>query len=156
MIVALGNDHAGFPLKAHVRADLERLGHEVVDVGTHGSEPVDFPDIAKAVCAPVLAGEAARGVLVCGTGVGAAIAVSSSTVRAEPFSDPAMRLIVSSISVPPMSSAPPCRICAASSSPSFTHEHWTWSMRPCRASRANACTARLSRVVGPGRAIPAR
>ena len=85
-----------------------------------------------------------------------AIAASSVTVRAEPFSDPAIRLIVSSISVPPMSSAPPRRISAESSSPSFTHEHWTWSIRPCRASRANACTARLSRMVGPGRAMPAR
>jgi ribose 5-phosphate isomerase B len=76
MIVALGNDHAGFPLKAHVRAELERLGHEVIDVGAHGSDPVDFPDIAKAVCKPVLAGEATRGVLVCGTGVGASIAAN--------------------------------------------------------------------------------
>jgi ribose 5-phosphate isomerase B len=76
MIVALGNDHAGFLLKAHVRSELERLGHEVIDVGAHGSEPVDFPDIAKAVCKPVLAGEATRGVLVCGTGVGASIAAN--------------------------------------------------------------------------------
>jgi hypothetical protein len=45
---------------------------------------------------------------------------------------------------------------AARSSPSFTHEHWMWSIRPCRASWAKACTARLSRTVGPGRAMPAR
>jgi hypothetical protein len=76
MRIVLGNDHAGFPLKEHVRSVLERLGHEVLDVGTQGSDPVDFPDVAKAVSAPVRAGEADRGVLVCGTGVGAAIAAN--------------------------------------------------------------------------------
>jgi ribose 5-phosphate isomerase B len=79
MKIVLGNDHAGFPLKEHVRSVLERLGHEVLDVGTQGPDPVDFPDVAKAVSAPVRAGEADRGVLVCGTGVGAAIAANKIT-----------------------------------------------------------------------------
>jgi ribose 5-phosphate isomerase B len=76
MIVALGNDHAGFPLKSYIRGALEQLGHEVIDVGTYDDTPVDFPDVAKAVCEPVLAGEATRAVLVCGTGVGAVIAAN--------------------------------------------------------------------------------
>jgi ribose 5-phosphate isomerase B len=76
MRIALGNDHAGFSLKEHVRCVLEGLGHEVLDVGTTSAEPVDFPDIAKAVSAPVRAGDAERGVLACGTGVGASIAAN--------------------------------------------------------------------------------
>ena len=76
MRIALGNDHAGFPLKSHVRGELERLGHEVLDLGAPDDRPVDFPDVAKAVCAPVLDGGADRGVMVCGTGVGASIAAN--------------------------------------------------------------------------------
>jgi ribose 5-phosphate isomerase B len=76
MRIVLGNDHAGLPLKEHVRSVLDGLGHDVLDVGTHDAEPVDFPDVARAVCAPVRAGEAERAVLVCGTGVGAAIAAN--------------------------------------------------------------------------------
>jgi len=76
MRIVLGNDHAGFPLKEHVRSVLEGLGHEVVDVGAQNADPVDFPDVAKAVGGPVRAGDADRGVLVCGTGVGAAIAAN--------------------------------------------------------------------------------
>lgn len=76
MKVALGADHAGFPLKAHVREALERLGHEVLDCGTGSEEPVDFPDITAATCAPVLDGRADRAVLVCGTGAGAVMAAN--------------------------------------------------------------------------------
>ena len=53
MKVALGADHAGFPLKGFVRAAIERLGHEVLDCGTDSKEPVDFPDITAATCEPV-------------------------------------------------------------------------------------------------------
>ncbi len=70
MRVALGADHAGFPLKAYVRAAIERIGHEVLDCGTDSEQPVDFPDITAATCEPVLDGRADRAVLVCGTGAG--------------------------------------------------------------------------------------
>ncbi|MBG6215845.1 ribose 5-phosphate isomerase B [Arthrobacter sp. CAN_A6] len=76
MRIALGNDHAGFPLKDHVRKTLERLGHEVTDVGAPDTTPVDFPDISQNVADLVLSGDADRGVLVCGTGVGASIAAN--------------------------------------------------------------------------------
>ncbi len=76
MKVALGADHAGFPLKDAVRAAIEALGHEVVDCGTDSTEPVDFPDITQATCAPILRGDADRAVLVCGTGQGAIMAAN--------------------------------------------------------------------------------
>jgi ribose 5-phosphate isomerase B len=76
MRIALGCDHAGFPMKAQVLEVIRDLGHEVEDLGTHTPEPVDFPDIARAVCDRVAAGAAARGMLVCGTGVGASIAAN--------------------------------------------------------------------------------
>ena len=56
MRIALGNDHAGYSLKAHVRSVLERLGHEVIDTGAQDDTPVDFPDITRDTCEPVLAG----------------------------------------------------------------------------------------------------
>lgn len=76
MIVSLGADHAGFPLKQHVREIIEGLGHQVIDCGTDSTEPVDFPDITAATCAPVQRGEADRAVLVCGTGQGAIMAAN--------------------------------------------------------------------------------
>jgi ribose 5-phosphate isomerase B len=74
MKLAVGGDHAGFPMKGPVIKLLKQMGHDVEDFGTHSLEPVDFPDIAQAVCDRVRSGEAERGILVCGTGVGAAIA----------------------------------------------------------------------------------
>ncbi|MBN9657492.1 MAG: ribose 5-phosphate isomerase B [Acidobacteria bacterium] len=74
MPLAIGCDHAGFPLKGPVIALLKSWGHTVKDCGTFSEDPVDFPDIAKKVCDEVLAGRAQRGILVCGTGVGACIA----------------------------------------------------------------------------------
>ena len=76
MRIALGNDHAGFPLKAHVREVLEGLGHEVIDRGAQSDDPVDFPDITRDTCEAVRSGEADRAVLVCGTGVGAVMAAN--------------------------------------------------------------------------------
>lgn len=77
MKIAIGSDHAGFPLKAAVRTELERLGHEVVDVGTaSASESVDYPDFAIPVAEKVASGEADRGVVVCATGIGASIAAN--------------------------------------------------------------------------------
>src|SRR5207245_1265257 len=74
--VALGVDHAGFELKAAIKQELERLGHDVLDLGTNSPEPVDYPDIAAAVGEAVRGGAAERGVLVCGSGVGACIAAN--------------------------------------------------------------------------------
>ncbi|MBX7195975.1 MAG: ribose 5-phosphate isomerase B [Sandaracinaceae bacterium] len=77
MKIAFGCDHAGFPLKAEVLAALEALGHEVVDLGAaNATDSVDYPDFAHAVAARVSSGEAALGVLVCGSGVGMSIAAN--------------------------------------------------------------------------------
>jgi ribose 5-phosphate isomerase B len=72
--LAVGGDHAGFPLKGPVVELLKSWGHEVTDYGTFSPEPVDFPDIARRVTDQLRSGAAERGILVCGTGVGAAIA----------------------------------------------------------------------------------
>lgn len=69
-------DHAGFPLKEEVRAYLERLGHEVLDLGAYNTEPSDYPDFAEAVGKALEAGRAERGVLICGSGVGVCIAAN--------------------------------------------------------------------------------
>jgi ribose 5-phosphate isomerase B len=74
MKLAIGGDHAGYPMKGPVIELLEGWGHDVSDFGTHSTKPVDFPDIAQTVCDEVRSGRAERGVLVCGTGVGACIA----------------------------------------------------------------------------------
>jgi len=76
MKIVIGSDHAGWILKGGVVAHIKSLGHEVIDVGSHDPNPVDFPDIAKALTAKVLSGECARGIMVCGTGVGASIAAN--------------------------------------------------------------------------------
>lgn len=76
MRIALGNDHAGFPMKGHVLSVLEDHGHEVADLGAKSTDPVDFPDVARLVCDAVRSGEADRGVMVCGTGIGASIAAN--------------------------------------------------------------------------------
>lgn len=76
MRVALGADHAGFSLKGPVLAALREDGHDVIDVGSYDGGEVDFPDIARAACAPVVAGEAERAILVCGTGIGASMAAN--------------------------------------------------------------------------------
>lgn len=76
MNVALGCDHAGYRLKNAVLEMLHAEGHEVIDVGTDGVEPVDFPDIASELCGRVLEKQAERGLMVCGTGIGAAIAAN--------------------------------------------------------------------------------
>jgi ribose 5-phosphate isomerase B len=76
MLVAIGSDHAGFPMKGRVLQIVRSLGHEVVDHGSYDPAPVDFPDIARRVCDAVRGGAAQRGIMVCGTGVGAAIAAN--------------------------------------------------------------------------------
>ncbi|MEN9063430.1 RpiB/LacA/LacB family sugar-phosphate isomerase [Ponticoccus litoralis] len=76
MKIVIGSDHAGFPMKAGVIETIRAEGHEVTDVGSFNPEPVDFPDVARALCDKILKGEAERGLLVCGTGVGAVIAAN--------------------------------------------------------------------------------
>ncbi|MFD0682250.1 MULTISPECIES: RpiB/LacA/LacB family sugar-phosphate isomerase [unclassified Paenibacillus] len=76
MRIAVGGDHAGFPLKGTVIAALEKMGHEVIDFGSYDDSPVDFPDITRTVSAAVLSGQVERAVMVCGTGVGACIAAN--------------------------------------------------------------------------------
>ncbi len=76
MKLVIGSDHAGWALKGGVIAHIKSLGHEVIDVGSYDANPVDFPDIAKALTAKVLSGECERGIMVCGTGVGASIAAN--------------------------------------------------------------------------------
>lgn len=74
MKIAIGSDHAGFPLKKPIVEYLEGKGHEVIDYGSYDPNPVDFPDIAKKIGAAINESVAERGIMVCGTGVGAAIA----------------------------------------------------------------------------------
>ncbi len=76
MKIALGNDHYGYPMKAEVRAVLDALGVEVLDFGCYNTDPVDFPDISRTVCDAVRHGEAERGIMLCGTGVGASMAAN--------------------------------------------------------------------------------
>ena len=76
MRICVGADHAGFVLKEAVRKVLVEMGHEVEDLGTHSTEPVDYPDYAEAVVNSVLGGQNERGVLICGSGVGASVAAN--------------------------------------------------------------------------------
>jgi ribose 5-phosphate isomerase B len=76
MRVAVGADHAGYELKQHLVAWLRAQGHDVEDLGTHSTAPVDYPDYAEAVGRAVLDARADRGLVVCGSGVGAAIAAN--------------------------------------------------------------------------------
>jgi ribose 5-phosphate isomerase B len=76
MRIACGFDHAGFPLKERVLRALRDAGHEVVDIGTDSTDPVDYPDKALAVARSVTGGEADRGVIVCGSGAGVSVAAT--------------------------------------------------------------------------------
>ncbi len=74
MRIAIANDHAGLPLRAAVMAELEEQGHTIIDFGTDASTSVDFPDYAGLVGRALQRNEADRGILICGSGVGMAIA----------------------------------------------------------------------------------
>jgi ribose 5-phosphate isomerase B len=74
--IAIACDHAGVELKAILAAELARLGHEVLDLGTHGSESVDYPDFGRTLAEAILDGRAERGVVICGTGIGISIAAN--------------------------------------------------------------------------------
>ncbi len=76
MRIALASDHAGYGLKQELAARLAAQGHEVDDLGTHGTASVDYPEFGFAVARAVTSGAAERGVLVCGTGIGISIAAN--------------------------------------------------------------------------------
>lgn len=76
MRVAVAADHAGFPLKDVVIQTVRQAGHEPIDLGTDSTDPVDYPDFAEKVGRAVVDGKADRGILVCGSGVGACIAAN--------------------------------------------------------------------------------
>lgn len=76
MKIAIGSDHAGFSLKQELVAPLTSAGHEVLDLGTSSPDSVDYPDFAGAVARSVFSGEADRGILVCGSGIGMSIAAN--------------------------------------------------------------------------------
>src|SRR5262245_59290537 len=76
MRVALGSDHAGFPLKERLKAVLREYGYTVEDVGAFSREAVDYPDIAEKVAMEIHACRAERGILLCGSGVGASVAAN--------------------------------------------------------------------------------
>jgi ribose 5-phosphate isomerase B len=84
MRIALGADHAGFELKEQLKAEISKMGYEVVDVGAHQYDALDdYPDFAQKVGEAVVADQADRGVVVCGSGIGASIAANKVTgVRA--------------------------------------------------------------------------
>ena len=74
MRIAIGADHAGFEMKRDLAGYLAQQGHEITDLGTHSTAAVDYPDIAEAVASAIRNGQADRGILVCGSGAGAAVA----------------------------------------------------------------------------------
>jgi ribose 5-phosphate isomerase B len=74
--VAIASDHAGYPLKTALVPVLEKLGFDVLDLGTTGTQSVDYPDFADALAAAFRAGKARQGVLICGTGIGISIAAN--------------------------------------------------------------------------------
>ena len=76
MKIAVGFDHAGFPLKQTVLEAVRTAGHEPIDLGTFSTESVDFPDYSEKVGRALQTGEAERGILVCGSGIGACIAAN--------------------------------------------------------------------------------
>ena len=76
MRIVVGADHAGFELKRDLAAAMAQQGHEILDVGTHSSAAVDYPDIAEAVATALRNGQVDRGVIVCGSGAGVSVAAS--------------------------------------------------------------------------------
>src|SRR6202521_3769234 len=76
MNLAVASDHGGYPLKARIIDELRQAGHEVSDLGTNSTGPVDYPDYARAVAEAVLSGRAERAVFLCGSGAGACVAAN--------------------------------------------------------------------------------
>lgn len=76
MRIAIACDHAGFPLKKMVLETVQAAGHEAIDLGTHSTESVDYPDYAEKIGQAILSGQAERGIFLCGSGIGASIAAN--------------------------------------------------------------------------------
>lgn len=76
MRIAVACDHAGFTLKDEIIAVIQNAGHDILDLGTYDQEPVDYPDYAEKVGRAIVQGQADRGVLICGSGVGACVAAN--------------------------------------------------------------------------------
>jgi ribose 5-phosphate isomerase B len=76
MRIAIASDHAGFALKEQVREFASKLGHDVLDLGAHNTEPSDYPDFAAAVGEALIASVAERGILICGSGIGVCVAAN--------------------------------------------------------------------------------
>jgi ribose 5-phosphate isomerase B len=74
--LVVSSDHAGFPLKEEIRAYLTGKGHEIVDLGVYNTEPSDYPDAAERVALALKRGDAPRGILICGSGVGVCVAAN--------------------------------------------------------------------------------
>jgi len=88
MRIAVGGDHRGYAIGSKLVELLARLGHDVVDLGSHNADPVDYPDVAAVVAEKVSRGEVDRGILICGTGLGMCIAANKFPgVRAAPCHD---------------------------------------------------------------------
>src|SRR5437870_3513992 len=88
MNIVTGSDHAGYDLKLIINAELEALGHDVIDVGAHDTHPSDYPDFAEALGKEITEGRAERGILICGSGLGASIAANKMPgIRAGNCSD---------------------------------------------------------------------
>jgi RpiB/LacA/LacB family sugar-phosphate isomerase len=88
MRIAVASDHAGFPLKEAMKKEVEALGHSVLDLGTHSTDSVDYPDYAEKLGLAVVSGEIDRGILFCGSGIGASVAANKIPgVRAGNCSD---------------------------------------------------------------------
>lgn len=78
MKIAIGCDHAGFPLKETIAEQVRQLGHEVLDCGTYSTQRADYPDFANKVARAVAAHQAERGILICGSGVGVCVAANKT------------------------------------------------------------------------------
>ncbi len=76
MKIAVGADHAGYGLKEHLARHLAGLGHDVIDLGTHAPQSVDYPEFGRAVAEAVARGDAEQGLIICGTGIGISIAAN--------------------------------------------------------------------------------
>ena len=87
-MIAIGSDHGGYELKEHIKKHLDELGVQYKDFGTYSEESVDYPDCALPVCKAVTSGEAEKGILICGTGIGISIAANKvKGIRAALCSD---------------------------------------------------------------------
>ncbi|MDH4071063.1 MAG: ribose 5-phosphate isomerase B [Ignavibacteria bacterium] len=76
MKIAIAGDHAGFPLKQLLKDLLSKEGHQLLDLGAHDETPSDYPDFARALGKAIVSGQAERGILVCGSGIGACVAAN--------------------------------------------------------------------------------